>query len=224
MKTQTYGISSAPFYYIFEQTLSTTVYISFKGVELETIKKWFGKNYNYNSTEDSFLSACREAVQNYIEMRANGDVVMAEFPNDGRYQWNSPSETYSKIRYTEGARDIAWMEEHDKKYLAQLKLQSESKASMALQCQAIEQPIGNDIKKAEKEKLLSEFKLYDDLHYSLARRQYLFTDQASETASTHSNWSVGQSSPAFFSSLGGSIFSSSESLTTLVLDTNQKKL
>ena len=74
--------------------------------------------------DDWYKARLGEAKDDYLTNRKNGldsDSPRDPFPEDGSYSWDTPeSEEESKIRYTEGPRDRAWMEARDRNYVLRL--------------------------------------------------------------------------------------------------------
>jgi hypothetical protein len=81
------------------------------------------------------LADRRMAVDAYRSARQNGSAsdrpVGHEFPADGRSSWHHSASTnaeYYKVKYTEGPRDRAWMEQCDRNYLARLDREKQAAA------------------------------------------------------------------------------------------------
>lgn len=66
---------------------------------------------------------CVQAVKNYIVNRQNGEAIdnpSKDFPNDGKYTWETPGEKVSKVLYLPGPKDRAWMDKKDRNYVMRL--------------------------------------------------------------------------------------------------------
>ncbi|MFA6409502.1 MAG: hypothetical protein WCW01_04940 [Gammaproteobacteria bacterium] len=118
MKNQTVGLSLSPgTVYIIRAFLALNYLHTEAHIRLSsgTLKKEEFLSWGWGDKYDGCIE--------YKKNRLNGteaDSPQRPFPQDGIYTWDTPNTNESKIRYTEGPLDHAWMKERDHNYVFRL--------------------------------------------------------------------------------------------------------